>query len=135
MSESIAREDVESVLSYMYRLESLPEFSDVAELRWKVLIGSDGERIGTIENIEHEEDTDRVEFMQIGHGGFLGFGADRFLVPLTVIVKVDEKHVYIDRSVQNLEGVPEYDYERINDPDYCAGVRAWWCGPAVPETP
>ena len=92
-------------------------------------------KIGTIETIERDEETDRVEFLQIGRGGFLGFGAERFLVPVTAIVKVDEKHVYIDRPLQQLDGVPEYDYERINDPDYCAGVRAWWCEPiVVPES-
>jgi sporulation protein YlmC with PRC-barrel domain len=136
MSEGIAQNDVEGVLSYMYHLENLPAFSDVEELRWKTLIGNDGERIGTIESIERNEDTERVEFMQVGRGGFLGFGAERFLVPVTAIVNVDEKHVSIDRPLRNLDGVPEYDYERAHDPDYCAGIRAWWCAPVtVPETP
>ena len=137
MSDRVAQNDLEGVLSYVYRIESLPAFSDVEDLRWKTLVANDGDKIGTIENIERDEDTDRVEFMQVGRGGFLGFGAERFLVPVTAIVKVDEKHVYIDRPLNRLDGVPEYDYERVHDPDYCAGVRAWWCpdetGVLIPE--
>lgn len=126
MSDGTTQNDLEGVLSYMYSMEHLPAFDEMDELRWKALVGCDGERIGTIENIDRDEDTDRVEFMQVGRGGFLGFGAERFLVPVTSIVKVDEKHVYLDRPSQSLHGVPEYDYERVNDPDYCALVRAWW---------
>jgi len=116
---------------HTYQLDNLPAFAAVEELRWKTLVGSDGEKIGTIETIERDDDTERVEFLQIGRGGFLGFGAERFLVPVTAIVEVDEKHVYIDRSLQQLDGVPAYDYERINDPEYCAGIRAWWCDPGA----
>lgn len=129
MSDGTVQSDVEGVLSYMYDLENLPAFADIEDLRWKTLAANDGEKIGTIESLERDEDTDRVEFLQIGRGGFLGFGAERFLVPVTAVVKVDEKHVYIDRPLNQLQDAPEYDYERVTDPDYCAGVRSWWCRP------
>lgn len=129
MSDGAAESAVEVAVVYMYQVENLPAFADMEELRWKTLIGSDGDKIGTIEKVERDEETDRVEFLQIGHGGFLGFHADRFLVPVTVIVNVDDKNVYIDRSLQTLQDVPEYDFERVSDPDYCATIRAWWCEP------
>ncbi|MCA9859743.1 MAG: PRC-barrel domain-containing protein, partial [Thermomicrobiales bacterium] len=50
-----------------------PVYEDVESLRWKVLVDNTGERVGTIENVEADEDTGRVEFIQIGRGGFLGF--------------------------------------------------------------
>ena len=134
MGDRVTQNDVEGVLSYIYQLENLPAFEDVEGLRWRVLIDCDGERIGTIEDIERHEDSDRVEFLQIGRGGFLGFGAERFLVPVTAIVRVDDKNVCIDRSIEHLDGVPAYDHERAHEPEYCAGVRAWWCSPdASPE--
>jgi sporulation protein YlmC with PRC-barrel domain len=129
MSDGIAQNNVEVALTYLYTVEDLPAFSEVEEFRWKVMLGIDGERIGTIENVERNEDTDRVEFLQVGRGGFLGFGAERFLVPVTVIVRVDEKHVCIDRSLRDLDGVPDYDFERVADPDYCEQIRSWWCAP------
>lgn len=139
VSESMVEHDVAEVSVYLYRFENLPAFADIEELRWKTLIGNDGEKIGTIESIERDEDTDRVEFLQIGRGGFLGFGAERFLVPVTALVRVDEKSVRIDRPMATLEGVPGYDFERVHDPDYCASIRAWWCaadesGGRSPET-
>src|SRR5215203_2338864 len=102
VSDGIAQDNLDIATGYLYRVENLPAFSEIEELRWKALMDSDGERIGTIENIERDEESDRAEFMQIGRGGFLGFGAERFLVPVTAIVRVDEKHVYIDRPLQQL---------------------------------
>ena len=131
MCDGITPRDLEVAAGSLYTVENPPAFAEIEELRWKALVGSDGERIGTIEKIERIEETDRAEFIQIGRGGLLGFGAERFLVPVTAIVRVDEKHVYIDRPLQQLDGVPEYDYERINDPEYCAEIRAWWCEPMV----
>ncbi len=126
MSDGIAQNDVEAALTYMYQAENLPILATVEGLRWKVLVGSDGARIGTIETILTIEDVDRVEFIEVGRGGFLGFGAERFLVPVTVIVQVDEKQVAIDRSLQQLEGAPHYDHSRMKDPDYCDEIRSWW---------
>lgn len=110
---------------YLYAENNLPASADVEEFRWKTLIDSDSEKIGTIENIQVGEDSGRVEFMEVGRGGFLGFGAERFLAAVTRIVSVDEKHVQIDRPGQRLEGVPPYDPERLGDPNYCERVRSW----------
>ncbi len=126
MSDAVGPNDIEGELPYLYRANSLPLLATVEELRWKVLVGDDGERIGTIETIVSDEDVDRVEFIEVGRGGFLGFGAERFLVPVTVILRVDDKQVYIDRCKQQLEGAPRYDFTRMKDPDYCNEIRSWW---------
>ena len=128
MSDGTERNNLEGALSYVYRLENLPAIADVEELRWKNLVGNDGEKIGQIENIEVDEHSDRVEFLEVGHGGFLGFHAERFLVPVTAITQVDGKNVYIDRTLEQLNGVPPYEFERVDDPGYYLGIRNWWDG-------
>lgn len=126
MSETLATNLGESGSPYLFRDDNLPALVDIEELRWKILIDSEGEKIGTIESIESDEDTGRVEFLEVGRGGFLGFGAERFLVPVTRIVQVDEKAVQIDHSSSALEGVPPYEPDRLAEPDYLEGVRSWW---------
>ncbi len=126
MSDGIAQNDVEVELTHLYQPGSLPLLATAEELRWKILVDGDGERIGTIETIVSDEDVDRVEFIEVGRGGFLGFGAERFVVPVTVILRVDEKQVYIDRRKQQLEGAPRYDFTRMSDPVYCDEIRSWW---------
>lgn len=111
---------------FLYDENNLPAFADVEELRWKTLLDCDGEKIGTIEAIEVDELRGRVEFMEVGRGGFLGFGAERFLVPVTRIVQVEEKSVRIDRRLRQLGGVPPYRPDRLSDQDYCEEVRTWW---------
>lgn len=136
--DSLSAIEIDDLPDALYRADNLPALEDVAEYRWKVLMNFQEERIGTIESIDIQAESTRVEFLQIGRGGFLGFGAERFLVPVTRIRRVDDKHVYIDLPLERLDGVPDYDYERVNDPAYCALVRAWWeaCDAApVPPVP
>lgn len=130
-------ETPQSASPFLYQPDRLPLFAAVEDLRWKVLLDRDGERIGTIETVEADEETDRVEFLQVGRGGFLGFGAERFLVPITQIIEVDEKTVKIAHGSTVLEGVPPFDYERLDDAEYCECVRSWWLqaeGPAETAT-
>lgn len=115
-----------SAFAYLYVEGNLPLFADVETLRWRQLIDCDGDRVGTIEAIAVDEQTGRVEFIEVGRGGFLGFGAERFLVPVTRIVRVEEKSVQIDRPLVGLEGVPGYEPDRLTDPAYCQHVRDWW---------
>ncbi len=91
MSDTVASEIATLKSRNLFEERNLPAYADVEPLRWKVLIDCDGERIGTIESIEVDEDTGRVEFVEVGRGGFLGFGAERFLVPVIRIVEVEEK--------------------------------------------
>jgi sporulation protein YlmC with PRC-barrel domain len=126
MSDALASQYSSENSGYLYQDTNLPSLDDVEALRWKVLIDCDGERIGTIESIEVDEDTGRVEFLEVGRGGFLGFGAERFLVPVYRIIQIEEKTVQIDRASTALDGVPSYDPELVEDPDYCEGVRCWW---------
>ena len=88
MSDTVASEIATLKSRNLFEERNLPAYADIEPLRWKVLIDCDGERIGTIESISVDEDTGRVEFVEVGRGGFLGFGADRFLVPVIRIVQV-----------------------------------------------
>ena len=138
MSDTLASEIATLKSRNLFEERNLPAYADIEPLRWKVLVDCDGERIGTIETIEVDEDTGRVEFVEVGRGGFLGFGADRFLVPVIRIVQIEEKHVRIDRPSSALEHAPEYEPDRLGDPVYFERVRTWWCLPAEsgpePET-
>lgn len=134
MSDTLASEFTVLKSHTLFEERNLPAYDEIEPLRWKVLVDCDGERIGTIETIEVDEDTGRVEFVEVGRGGFLGFGADRFLVPVIRIIQIEEKTVQIDRSSASLEDVPDYEPDRLGDPVYFESVRAWWCGSIEPET-
>lgn len=126
MSDMLVSEIDRTDRGPLFQENNLPAFADIEPMRWNVLIDSDGEKIGTIESIEVDEETGRVEFLEVGRGGFLGFGAERFLVPVTRIVKIDEKTVQIDRPSARLTDTPPYEPDRLGDIDYLDDVRRWW---------
>jgi uncharacterized protein YrrD len=85
-----------------------------------------GEEIGSVDDLLMDDRENRVRFLKVGHGGFLGIGEDHFLVPIDAITRIDEEHVHIDRSQSDLSDAPGYNPELAETPDYYPGVYGWW---------
>ena len=97
-----------------------------ADVRGRTALDSDGARIGTVEDLLVDEDEDRVRFLRIGSGGFLGVGRDHFLVPVDAVTAVGRETVIVSRDRYRLRDVPGYDPELTYARDYYADVYGWW---------
>lgn len=90
--------------------------ADPAEdVRGRTVVDANGDDIGTVEDLMLDQDEAKVRFLQVGAGGFLGIGERKFLVPVDAIVRVDEDHVYVDRSREHVIGGPDYDPKLVRD--------------------
>ncbi|MGY1749102.1 PRC-barrel domain-containing protein [Modestobacter sp. SYSU DS0511] len=97
-----------------------------ADVRARSAVDSSGEEIGTVEDLLVDDEECRVRFLQIGSGGFLGIGKDRFLVPVDAVTSVQPDQVQIDRDRARMTDVPGYDPEVTRDPAYFEDVYGWW---------
>lgn len=97
-----------------------------ADVRGRKVVDSDGEEIGTVEDLLIDDQENKVRFMRVGEGGFLGLGRQHFLVPVDAISSVEPERVHIDRDRIRLADVPVYDPELADDPDYYANLYGWW---------
>ncbi len=63
-------------------LQDRPNISQLAMMRGRPVYGSDGGKLGDLEDIYYDDATGEAEWLGVGTGGILGFGAKRVLVPL-----------------------------------------------------
>lgn len=105
-----------------YRTVADPE----ADVRGRTAVDQDGAEIGTVEDLLVDEHEDRVRFLRIGSGGFLGLGRDRFLVPVDAVAVVGSDLVMVGRRRSRLGDMPPYDPELTDEREYYDRLYTWW---------
>ncbi|TFV57715.1 PRC-barrel domain containing protein [Geodermatophilus sp. DF01-2] len=97
-----------------------------ADVRGRTAVDSEGQEIGTVDDLLVDDREERVRFLRVGAGGFLGIGKEHYLVPVEAVEAVEPDRVRIGRDRAALSDVPGYDPELAEDPAYYAGVYGWW---------
>lgn len=101
------------------------ELADKAEdIRGRKVVDKNGDEIGHVDDLFVDETAGKVRFLQVAAGGFLGLGEKKFLVPVDAITRIDDEHVHIDQTRQQVIGAPEYNptLEEKDDNDYWSGL-------------
>ncbi len=112
----------------IYKLsESTLTVADPAEdVRGRKILDKTGEEIGTVDDLLLDDRENKVRFLQVAHGGFLGIGEDHFLVPVDAVTRIDADHVHIDRERGALTDAPGYRPELAEAPAYYGDVYGYW---------
>ena len=97
-----------------------------ADVRGRTVLDADGEEVGRVDDLLVDSGESKVRFLRVEHGGFLGIGADHFLVPVEAVRQVTDEAVHLERERARLSDVPGYDPEVAEQPDYYGGVYGWW---------
>jgi sporulation protein YlmC with PRC-barrel domain len=80
------------------------------DLRGKDVYDSQGQRIGSVEDLYIERKEREVRFLEVGAGGFLGIGEKHFLVPVEAVTEVAEDRVTIEPGrTEKVEGAVPFD--------------------------
>jgi sporulation protein YlmC with PRC-barrel domain len=98
----------------------------VADVRGRKVVDSDGDDIGKIEDLLVDDQENKVRFLRVGEGGFLGIGEQHFLVPVDAIVSIDSERVQISRSRDRMTDVPTYDPDLTDEAAYYGDLYTWW---------
>lgn len=97
-----------------------------ADVRGRKVLDASGEEIGKVDELLIDDVDVRVRLLRVKHGGFLGIGADHFLVPVDAVTSVDDDSVRIDRDRARLSDVPGYDPDLAQRPAYYEDLYGWW---------
>ncbi len=79
---------------------------------------SNGDEIGSVEDLYADEEERKVRFLEVAAGGFLGLGGKRFLIPVEAVREVSEDRVVVDRSREKVAESPPFDTEVVPRPSY-----------------
>jgi sporulation protein YlmC with PRC-barrel domain len=95
------------------------------DIRGRDVLDTAGEEIGKVDDLLIDEQEQKVRFLQVSSGGFLGLGATKFLIPVDAIMRMTEDAVYISQARERLAGAPRYDPSLV-DERYLSDVYGYY---------
>lgn len=85
---------------------------------------SDGSDVGSVKAIAGNDG--ETPFLQVEHNGLFAIGADSFLIPVDAITSTEAGKVTVNRSAEQMIGIPAHDSSASSEPGYFSSVYTWW---------
>lgn len=85
-----------------------------------------GEEIGRVEELLADVEEEKVRFLVVASGGFLGIGKDKTFIPVDTVSSIQDGEVIIDRTREHVAGAPAYDPELAEDRSYYETVYGYY---------
>lgn len=87
------------------------------DIRGRKVLDNAGKKIGTVDGLMVDDAQNKVRFLRVECGGFLGLGATHVMIPVDAITNIAGDAVTIDRGGEHLHGAPRYDPALVDDHD------------------
>jgi sporulation protein YlmC with PRC-barrel domain len=97
----------------------------VEDIRGRKVFDRNGEEVGKVEELFIDQGEEKVRFLEISSGGFLGLGETRFLLPVDAITTINTDEVRVDQTREYVAGAPRYSPELV-DADYLTGTYDYY---------
>jgi CBS domain-containing protein len=86
------------------------------DIRGRKALDMADEELGKIDDLLIDEREQKVRFLQVASGGFLGLGTTKFLLPVDAIMRITPEAVYINQTREKIAGAPRYDPALVDEP-------------------
>lgn len=96
------------------------------DVRGREVKDKDGAGIGKVADLLVDDREEKVRFLLVEHGGFLGFGETKTLIPVDAVTKFTEHEVFINQARERLASVPGYAPELVDDRPYHASIYNYY---------
>jgi sporulation protein YlmC with PRC-barrel domain len=88
------------------------------DIRSRKVVDAAGQDIGKVEGLLIDEQDEKVRFLRVASGGFLGMGRSKVLIPVEAITRITHDTVHIDQTRERIAGAPEYNPDLVDDRYY-----------------
>ncbi len=111
------------------------------DIRSRKVVDAAGKDIGKIEALLIDDQEQKVRFLRVASGGFLGMGKSKVLIPVEAISKIEDHVVHVDQTRERIASAPDYDPELVDDQYYESlygyyGYQPFWgAGYVYPSYP
>ncbi|OFE18366.1 hypothetical protein BA895_12080 [Humibacillus sp. DSM 29435] len=92
------------------------------DVRGREVKDADGAGIGTIDDLLIDGPESKVRFLLVEHGGILGFGQSKTMIPVDAVTNVTEDAVFVDLSKDRVASAPGYAPDLVHDRTYHASI-------------
>lgn len=112
------------------------------DVRGRTVRDKDGEKIGTVHDLLIDPEHNKVRFLLVESGGFLGIGETTSFIPVDAVIRVTEDDVTIAQTKDTVAGAPGYDPTLVDDRSFHESVYShygyspfWAPGYSYPSYP
>jgi sporulation protein YlmC with PRC-barrel domain len=81
------------------------------DIRGRKVLDREREEIGKIDDLFIDQKEQKVRFLEVSAGGFLGLGETKFMIPVDAITAISADEVRIDQTRERVTGAPRYTPE------------------------
>jgi sporulation protein YlmC with PRC-barrel domain len=92
------------------------------DIRGRTVKDKDGKDIGKVDDLLIHEDDEKVRFMRVESGGFLGLGETKVFIPIGAITRISDVDVCINQSHEHVARAPRYDPDLVTDRKYLGDI-------------
>lgn len=97
------------------------------DIRGRMVKDNGGNDIGKVAELLIDEQEQRVRFLVVEAGGFLGIGETQSFIPVDAITGISGDEVRIDRSGEHVAGAPRYDPKlAVDDRGYYENLYGYY---------
>ncbi len=95
-----------------------------SKVKGTAVYSDSGDKIGTVEDIVLDKESNQIMFAALGFGGVLGMGEKYYPVPWSMLNYSEDKGGYVvPLSKDRLENAPAYDLKDLTKHDGSVGIR------------
>jgi sporulation protein YlmC with PRC-barrel domain len=96
------------------------------DVRGRKVKDKNGDGIGKVADLLVDDREGKVRFLLVEHGGFLGFGETKSLIPVDAVTKITEDEVIVDQSRERVAAAPGYDPDLVDDRTYHSSLYGYY---------
>ena len=114
-------------------------FAPVEDIRKRKVTDIDGKPLGSVVSLVVDDEENRVRFIRVASGGFLGLGVAKALIPVEAIDSIGDDMIRVNQKRVKVDQAPTYDPEVVVGPYFAAvyryyGYAPYWGSGVVPPS-
>ena len=88
------------------------------DIRGRKVVDTKGEDVGDVDDLMIDDTEKKVRFLRVASGGFLGMGAQKFLIPVDAIKLIRDDTVVVNHDREKISSSPAYDPDVVDEGYY-----------------
>lgn len=96
------------------------------DIRGYTVRDGSGEEIGTVEELLIDVEEEKVRFLIVASGGFLGIGKDKTFIPVDAVSHISNAQVLLNPTREQIAEAPEYDPDLADARSFYEGVYGYY---------
>ncbi len=84
------------------------------DIRGRKVKDKDGKDIGKVADLLVDDQEQKVRFLLLEHGGFLGLGEKKTLIPVDAVTEITDSEVAINQTGEHVAAAPGYNPDLVD---------------------